>query len=65
MNNEQVVGTADGALINLDNARQEIQSASDILSLKNTHDKLSAMKVFCKAAKVFGVPDATIHITPL
>jgi site-specific DNA-methyltransferase (adenine-specific) len=52
MNNEQMVGTADGALINLDNARREIESANDLLSLKNIHDKLVAMRVYCKAAKV-------------
>jgi len=47
-----MVGTANGALINLDNARYEIEIANDLLSLKNIHDKLSAMKVYCKAAKV-------------
>ena len=51
MNNEQQVDTANGALVYLDNARHEIESASDILSLKNTHDKLSAMNVYFKAAK--------------
>jgi hypothetical protein len=52
MNGEQHIDTADGALIYLDNAKQEIESANDLLTLKEIHDKLSAVKVFCKAAKV-------------
>jgi hypothetical protein len=51
MNDELMVVTADRALVFLDNARHEIQSASDILTLKVIHDKLSAMKVYFKAAK--------------
>ena len=40
MNGEQI-DTADGALINLDNAKQEIESANDLLTLKDIHDRLA------------------------
>ncbi len=40
------------ALTYLDNARTEIQTATDLLSLKDIHDRLVAVHTFCKAAKV-------------
>ncbi|MGB6068813.1 MAG: MT-A70 family methyltransferase [Desulfomonilaceae bacterium] len=40
------------ALTYLDNARTEIQAATDLLSLKDIHDRLVAVRTFCKAAKV-------------
>jgi hypothetical protein len=45
MNGEQHVDTPEGALIYLDNAKQEIESANDLLTLKYIYDKLSAVKV--------------------
>ena len=51
MNGERVNAPED-ALVYLDNAKQGIESANDVLTLKDIHDKLSAVKVFCKAAKV-------------
>ena len=40
------------ALTYLDNARTQIETATDFLTLKNIHDRLVAVSTFCKAAKL-------------
>ena len=52
MNNEQQIDIVDRALVYLYNAKREIESAHDILTLKVIHDKLGVIKFLCKAAKV-------------
>ena len=47
-----MVDVADRALVYLYNAKREIESANDILTLKLIHDKLSVMRSLCEAAKV-------------
>ena len=40
------------ALTYLDNARTQIETATDFLTLKDIHDRLVAVRTFCKAAKL-------------